>query len=767
MTTISRPLLPTEPPGSTSETQRTIGLLGATTVGMGAIVGGGILVLAGAAFQATGPSALLAFGFHGVIAVFTALSFAEMATQFPESGGAYNFAKRILSVRSAFAVGWVLWFAYIVAGVLYAFGFASYGVELIRILFFPEGAPLWLEGRAPLVVLALIPSIFYSAALIRRASGGGEWATWGKLLAFCLILAAGFWKVSTLEFSAATSQLKPFFPEGFSGLAQAMGLTFIALQGFDLIAAIAGEVKNPTYTIPRAMLLSLAAALAVYLPLLLVVTIAGPEAGQSIQQMSLDHPETIMARAASNIMGAAGYWIVMVAALLSTLSALRANLLAASRVAQSMAADRTLPAILGVLHPRLKTPQMAIYASALALVALLLAVPNLNAAGTAASLVFLIAFALAHGTSLLARKRGEERKSHLPRVANQQPAALQSAYFKSPFFPLVPVVGGVACATMAIYQAVIAPSAGGIVLVWLGFGGLLYASLFSDRAEVFDAFAEAQDPTLARTRGRSPLVLVPVANPKSAEGMVEVAAALAPARVGRVLLLRVIPPPDEEAPSSLHLQDAQLVMTQALTTALKSGHRPEGLVTIAEKPWAEIGRVVRSHDCGGVVLGLPGIAAQRQGGHFERLLNDLDCDFTFVRCSQGWSPRQAERILVPVGRRGHDLTMRARVLGSLQTVRSPEVTWVTVISEGASDTEEAQVRRNLLALAQDNMYGSPTLMVERSDQPTERIAQIAAQHDLLVLELHRTANGQRGFGDFNSSLLEKTTTATLVIGSGR
>jgi hypothetical protein len=94
-----------------------VSLLGATGVGVGAIVGGGILVLAGVAFQATGPSAILAFAANGVVAVLTALSFAEMATAFPESGGAYTFAKKVLTVRAAFAVGWVLWFAYIVAGV--------------------------------------------------------------------------------------------------------------------------------------------------------------------------------------------------------------------------------------------------------------------------------------------------------------------------------------------------------------------------------------------------------------------------------------------------------------------------------------------------------------------------------------------------------------------------------------------------------------------------------------------------------------------------
>ena len=78
---------------------------------------------------------MLAFLFNGLIALLTALSFAEISTSFPQSGGAYTFAKKVLSVRAAFGVGWFMWFAYIVAGVLYALGFAAYGALLIESIF--------------------------------------------------------------------------------------------------------------------------------------------------------------------------------------------------------------------------------------------------------------------------------------------------------------------------------------------------------------------------------------------------------------------------------------------------------------------------------------------------------------------------------------------------------------------------------------------------------------------------------------------------------
>ena len=96
---------------------RTMGLVGATLIGVGAIVGGGVLALAGVAFATTGPSAVLAFALNGVIATLTALSFARLAVRFPESGGAYTYARKVLTVEAAFAVGWVVWFASVVAAV--------------------------------------------------------------------------------------------------------------------------------------------------------------------------------------------------------------------------------------------------------------------------------------------------------------------------------------------------------------------------------------------------------------------------------------------------------------------------------------------------------------------------------------------------------------------------------------------------------------------------------------------------------------------------
>ncbi|MDH3285539.1 MAG: amino acid permease, partial [Acidobacteriota bacterium] len=135
---------------------RHLGLFGATSIGVGAIVGGGILALAGVAFATTGPSAIVAFALNGAIAFVTAASFAELATRFPESGGTYTYAKKVLTIEVAFVVGWVVWFASIMAAVLYALGFAAFAAEGLLRLAEAVGEPqAWLDRRSARLGFAL------------------------------------------------------------------------------------------------------------------------------------------------------------------------------------------------------------------------------------------------------------------------------------------------------------------------------------------------------------------------------------------------------------------------------------------------------------------------------------------------------------------------------------------------------------------------------------------------------------------------------------
>lgn len=741
-------------------------------VGIGAIVGGGILVLAGVAYENAGPGAILAFAVNGAVALITALSFAEISSSFPESGGTYTFAKKVLSVRSAFAVGWVLWFAYIVAGVLYAVGFASYATLAIAEIWqaLAGDAPAWLGDRRFQLLLSSLATIAYAASLAAKSGGGGQFATIGKVVVFFVLIVVGLVVLARQPLQQTGSALSPFLPGGASGLLAAMGFTFIALQGFDLIAAIAGEVKDPARNIPRAMFLSLGTALVVYLPLLFIVATVGVRPGEHIAELAAEQPETVVAVAAGRFMGPVGYWLVVVAAVLSTLSALRANLLAASRVALSMARDNTLPVVLARTHEQRGTPTMAIYATTLTLVAIGFMVPDLAGAGAAASLIFLVAFALTHGTVYLARIRGGGAKDA----------------YRTPLFPLVPVVGGLACAALAVFQAVVAPVAAAIALFWVGLGAFLYAALLASRAESADASAQALDPALLKLRGKSPLVLLPVANPGHARALVAVANALVPSNIGRVLLLTVLPRPQQDVAAVgpdgataadaddilRRLKDAQEVVKNALTASYATGQAPEALITAAREPWREIERVASAHACECLLLGMSHGATTEDVVQVEGLINRVDCDVGILYAPPAWQLADARRVLVPIGGRGGQHEMRARLLGSIVRTAPREVVFLQVVAEGAGADEIEQARRQAESLVRWNLTGQHEVAVVAASDVATAVVEAAANCDLLVMGLQAERNpfgvgrGRAAFGELSLEIARRASCATILL-SGR
>ena len=727
---------------------RTLGLLGATSIGVGAIVGGGILALAGVAFATTGPSAILAFIFNGIIALLTALSFAELSAAYPRSGGTYAFAKRVLNVHTAFIVGWIVWFASIVAAVLYALGFAVYTVIVLERFWniFLGTAPLWLTGGLLQRSLAILACLLYTLSLLRPQRGGGDAATYGKVIVFIILIVGGLWVLGRTPMAEATAGLTPFAPSGVLGIFQAMGFTFIALQGFDLITAVAGEVKDPVRTIPRSMVFSLAIALFIYIPLLFIVTTVGLAEGQSIVALSQAQPEAVIANAAQQYLGATGYWLVMVAALLAMLSALQANLFAASRIAQTMALDRTLPRRLGRLNGR-GTPAAALWLSLATLILLLLLIPDVASAGAAASLIFLISFALVHLISVLARQR----------------AGAAALPFRLPVFPLIPALGGLACVVLAVFQGIVVPSAGVITLVWVGVGLGIYTRFFAGRAQVADATAEALDPSLIQLRGRSPLVLLPIANPDNVVALVGVANALTPPKVGRVLLLSIIRQKENEFNVQHAIQQSQHVLARALEKAYSLNLFPEALTTASYDPWEEIARVAKTHHCEGLLLGMQQLSDDMAEGHLKRLLNQVGCDVSLLRAPSGWTLMDAKRILVPVaGGAQHD-ALRARLLTSLVRTAERQISFLRVLSPDVTPSSERRAELALKQFASEEVWGEVSANTVKRESAIEEILEQSKDHNLIILGSERSGRSRTGIGTFAKQIVQEADCAVLVI----
>ena len=719
--------------------ERHLGRFGATALGVGAIVGGGILALAGVAFATAGTAAIVAFAFNGGIAFLTAVSFVRLASRYPESGGTYAYAKRVVSIEVAFIVGWVVWFASIVAGVLYALGFAVFTVEgVIRL--FPGITETWSwigDGRGELL-LALVAIGVYSWILVGRSAGGGSAITVGKVVVFGLLIAGGVWVWLSGSPVEAVGRLRPFAPAGVLGIVQAMGYTFIALQGFDLIAAVGGEVKDPQRTLPFAMYAALGITLVIYLPLLAIIaTVGAPPEG--ILAAAQANPEGLVADAVDRYLGTAGYWLVIGAGILSMLSALHANLYGASRVAFSMARDRTLPRQIGQMHGRTGTPVIAVITTGGMMVVIALAVDNVAAAGAAASLIFLVSFAMVHCTAILTLRRSGE--VHLP---------------------LLPVLGVVLCLGLAIFQAVVVPEAGRVAALWLGVGVALYLMALAPGARVADASAEASDPELARSRGRNPLVLAPIANPASAASLSNVAATVRTPNAGKVLLLSVLRP--DQFPTDAIIRDAKDILAESVGQNLDGTVSPETLFTVASDVWGEIARVANEHRCETVLVGLPRIEKPGVEVRLEGLISAVDADVVIVRAPPRWRITQATRILVPVrGQRVHS-PLRARLLASLSRTTAPDLTFVQALPSATRADARRRQQQTIQRLARDEAAGPYRVEIDFVDDPVASIVSRASASELLVMGMESRRRHKPSIGPFALEVARRTTVPIVLLG---
>ncbi len=718
-------------------------LFGATMVGVGAIVGGGILALSGVAFATAGPGALIAFVANAAIAAITALSFAELAAAFPLSGGTYTFAKKVLPVGTAFAVGWIVYFASVVAGVLYGLGFAAFALGMVKALV-PSLVPL-LSGRLPTTLLAMATTALLAWRLCRSPGGGGSLVNVTKVLVFAVVIFGGAGVFIGDREADLAQTFTPFLPFGMLGVLTAMGYTFIAMQGFDLIASVAGEVRDARSNVPKAMLTSLGIAVAIYIPLLLVVLVVGVPEGQQVAAWARGREETVIADAAAQFLGPTGFWLVMLAGVLSMFSALAANLFAASRLAQAMARDRALPRSWQVNDPKTGIPRNAILVTTAIALFILALVGDVSAAGAAASLIFLVTVALVHLICILARRRSQ----NLPG-------------FKVPWHPWLPLAGLLACSGLALFQGVAVPVAGAVTAIWLILGGFLYAFKLGQHARAYDAASEAADPELLTLRGRNPLVLVPVANPASAEALAGLASRLATPRTGRVMLLNVIGTQTDDG--AYALDSMADVMRHSMAAAMRAGVRAQALATLSTNPWQEIKRVARLHRCDSLLLGMSRVDEATISGALEELFDRLGCNVAVLRAPTGWKIQQARRILVPVSIRSHPNSLRARLLTHLSRHEVEcVITYLMVVPSNLSEPAVERIRRINTANMVDEIARAE-LQVVVSDDPLQAIIQASADTDLVVLGLEQGKHKRRLISAIPRGVLLGTDKAVLLVG---
>ncbi len=319
--------------------KKELSLTQAVLCGIGIILGAGIYVIIGEAAPLAGNALWLSFLIATIVAAFTGLSYAELSSMFPKAGAEFEYTKNSFGRKIGFLVGWMAILAGIVSASAVALGFGGY-----------------LHSLSPLLGLPEIPVIFSAVLLIILCSmivfiGIKQSAL--IAIIFTLIEAFGLIVIIFIAFPSVGSVDLLEMPLGFTGVMAGAALIFFAFLGFEEMVRMSEETKNAEKIIPKALLLAIIITSIIYVLVAVSVVSAVPwqELAESAGPLAL---------VAEKALGSTGGMALAVIALFSTANTCLLILLASSRIVYGIGADKEFPNIVAKIHPKTRTPYIAI-----------------------------------------------------------------------------------------------------------------------------------------------------------------------------------------------------------------------------------------------------------------------------------------------------------------------------------------------------------------------------------------------------------------------
>jgi len=614
------------------ELSQEMSLFSITMIGVGAMIGAGIFVLTGLAAGAAGPALIIVFLINGLITFLTAMGYAELGSAFPGAGGGFHWVKRSLPQPSGFLSGWMDWFAHSVACSLYSLGFGAYFYLIIEMLninipFFSEELISKLLG---VMVIIIFTYINYRGA--SETGIVGSIVTIIKIVILAVFIIAGLISIFRNP-TASIGHFIPFLPKGFTGVLFAMGLTFIAFEGYEIIVQAGEEVKNPKRNIPKAIFSSLIIVIPIYI-LIAFVGIAAITADEPTWQFLGKFKEVAMVEAARQFLPF-GELILLVGGLLSTMSALNATIYSSSRVSFAMGRDGSLPKIFAKIHRTRRTPFVATLITSL-LVIIMAMTLQINDVASAAVIMFLLLFLMVN-MALINLRRTEPKAER---------------GFTVPWFPYVPILAIIANLFIAVFMFGYSPIAWYITLIWIAAGTIFYYAY--SRARHIE-LAEEIVKTVHEEKeivSKDFKVMLPVANPKSISPLVKFAAAITRHNNGQLTFLNVINIPAllPMGGGRKYIKKSRPIIEKAINKSEKYDLPVNSVIKISRRTEKAITDTVISEKINLLILGWRGFTRKRDyifGSVIDPIITNAECD-TMVLKVKGGKLGKIKKILLPV-----------------------------------------------------------------------------------------------------------------------
>ena len=639
-----------------TELSRDLGLISALAIGVGTMIAAGIFSLSGLAIKNVGSAAIASFLIAAFVALFTALTYCEFVSIYPNSGEGYLYARKTFSAPLAFLVSWALFLGYASSCGFYLATFSSYFIEFVYHLSYET-----IAGIVALILLTLLN--------VKGTKESGAFqviVTITKVILLIWLIIGGFSSINPQEVMAK-------FSTDFGKIASTATLVFVTFFGFSAIAASAGEIVNPIKTIPRAIFLSMGIVTVLYILVILVILAANLKV----------YDEAAMGRAAELFLGGIGGLVIVAGGLFSMVSATNASIMAGSRVAFAMSQLGHLPRVFSGINKTTKTPILSLALISGAILAFLL---GLSLTGTAnfANAVLLIALILVNAALIFHRRK-------YPNI--ERP-------FRVPLVPLLPILGILSNLYLLIQSTTeLWSNEGfrGILPVVLAAGlllvGLIAFVLFGNREEsemTEEEFVEtsvlhsSQMPQKTGFR-----VMVTLSNPANLPELLSMANAIASDRGGgEVVGLRVATVPEQLSPNredfrnEFYVTRERPILEMANRYALENNIPFKSQIEVGHNPAHTIVRSAQELQCDLIIMGWKGFTTTSErilGEVADNVVSNTPTDLMLVKLVAG---TRLENWLLPTAG-GQHATRAEEYAASIARANGGSLTFCSVLSPNA------------------------------------------------------------------------------------
>jgi APA family basic amino acid/polyamine antiporter len=380
--------------------------------GVGNILGAGIYALIGQVVGITGNMSWLSFILAAVIGALTGLSYAELSAMYPKSAAEFVYTEEAFKIRIiSFLLGWIIIFSGLFSATTVAFGFAGYLASLIGI---PSNLIIIPIGIALIIILSIINYI------------GIKTSTFANII-FTLIEAAGliFIIIIGIPHFGSVNYIELPLGSSFFAIFSSIALIFFAYIGFEDIANIAEEVKNPAKNLPRSIIYSLIITTILYvLTAISVVSV--------LDYATIASSQEPLATVAFEAIGPIGSYIISFIALFATANTVLIMLIVTSRMMYGMARDKALPISLSKISKKHKTPTISVFVTMVLVIGMFF-LGGIEPVARATVFGVLINFILVNISLIALRKKNPEI---------ERPFKLKLSV---KFIPIIALLGAIVC----------------------------------------------------------------------------------------------------------------------------------------------------------------------------------------------------------------------------------------------------------------------------------------------------------------------------------